>query len=133
MLLKFLKKYINYFVIILTCLNLSSCFLNNFCIEYLIAFSVFSVVSILFTFLEIRILHKGFISDKSVGVLCFYFILSLIFLILSFIYKNSGYTSLSIAAATAFLMPLIVIKKLEINEEKYISLTDIFEFFRMLR
>ena len=70
----------------------------------------------LFTFLEVRILHKGFISDKSVGVLCFSFVISLIFLILSFIYKDSGYTNLSIAAATTFLTPLVIVKILDIKE-----------------
>ena len=125
MILKFLKRYINYFVITLTCLNLLSCCLNKFCIEYLINFLVFSFTSILFTFLEVKILHKGFISDKSVGILCFSFVISLIFLILSFIYKDRGYTNLSISAATAFLIPLIIIKHIDINEDYYIFLTDI--------
>jgi len=117
MLLKFFKKYSYYFFIILIPLNIFSCFLNGFCVEYLFAFFVFAFLSCIFTFLEIKIFHKGFISDKSVGTLLFSLIISIIFLILSFIYKYQGYTNLSIAAVTTFLTLLLIVKIYDIKKE----------------
>ena len=117
MIFGFVKR--NFFIISTTLifLNVLSCFFSGFVITYLFLF-IISILLELFLFVfDNIILHKGYITDKSVGVLFFHFGIGMIFLVLSFIFRYVVYTYVSIFEATLFITAFLLIKVFDIKEK----------------
>ncbi|MBQ1591123.1 MAG: hypothetical protein II077_03680, partial [Treponema sp.] len=85
-------------------------------IDQLLVFLILLAFSVIVFFLECILFNNGYVSDKGVGVLCFSFLLSLIFCMASFIKRDSGFTAMSIAAGVPFATEFILIKIFDIKE-----------------
>lgn len=113
---KFLKKNIFYISTGLVVLNLVSCLVTGFMIEYIYAFLLSGGFSILLFFLNCKIFNKGYVTEKDIFVLCGVLVVSLILLVQSFVFQASGFTILSIVTTTFFLTEFIFIKVFDIKE-----------------
>lgn len=117
MIFGFVKR--NFFLIstMLIFLNLLSCFFNGFMITYLFLFIISILLESLLFVLDSIILHKGYITDKSVGVLYFHFGIGMIFLVLSFVFRDAVYSYVSIFETTLFITAFLLIKIFDIKEK----------------
>ena len=74
------------------------------------------MISILLFYLSCKVINKGSITERDFLVLCFSLLLGLFFLLLSFIKRDIGFTTLSIVAITHFITEELLIKYYNINE-----------------
>lgn len=112
---KFLKKNIFYISLMISFMEILTCWYNKVGISGFCVFLMSGVIASIFFFIDCKLINKGYISDKSVMVLFFVLLASFLFCILGFIFKDKGYTVLSIFMGVFSILEFILIRIFDIE------------------
>jgi hypothetical protein len=112
----FFKKHIVYIAVMLAIVELVSCIVNTVGNECIFGFLFSFSFAVLIFFVDCMFINKGCITGKSVSVPLWFGGLGIIFCVLSFLKRDSGYTLISLVASTIFITEFLLIKFFDITE-----------------